>query len=69
MSGNGGMQPTYGPMTDMTCPTTGGDKNIVNGNEADVIPKQEGMGVVVSPLGEDDSHVQGIYREQNFAGS
>lgn len=63
------MQPTYGPVTDMTCPTDGGDKNIVNGNEALVIPVQEKMSVVVSPLGEDDSHVQGIYREANFAES
>lgn len=63
------MQPTYGPVTDNTCPTAGGDKTIVNGNEADVIPMQEHMGVVVSPLMEDDSHVQGIYRETDFAGS
>jgi hypothetical protein len=63
------MQPTYGPVTDNTCPTTGGDKNIVNGNEADVIPTYEHMSVVVSDLSEDDSYVQGIYRETNFAGS
>lgn len=66
---NGGMQPTYGPVTDNTCPTTGGSTVIVNGNEADVIPTQEHMSVAVSPLSEDDSHVQGIYRETNFAGS
>ena len=31
---NGGMQPTYGPVTDNTCPTVGGNQTIINGNEA-----------------------------------
>ena len=64
------MQPTYGPRTDNTCPTTGGDKNIVNGDERDVIPTYEKMGAVSGDLsGEDDSHCVGVYQRAGFAGS
>lgn len=68
--GNGGMQPTYGPRTDNTHLTTGGNHTLTNGCECDAIAASyETTAVAVSPLGEDDSHVQGVYREQNFAGS
>lgn len=65
----GQMQPTYGPRTDNICPTAGGSTVLVNGDERLVIPVQEKMACVHSDLAEDDSHVQGVYREQNFAGS
>lgn len=68
--GNGGMQPTYGPCTDNTHLTTGGSTVLVNGQECEaIVATYEPMAVAVSGLSEDDSHVQGIYREQNFAGS
>ena len=70
MAGNGNMAPTFGPQTNDSCPTAGGDTRLINGNEADVIPMQEKMAVRSGPLSnEDDSHVQGVYREQDFAGS
>lgn len=71
MSHNGGMQPYYGPVTDNTCLTDGGTSTIVTGNEWPYVNKiSERMGYTVAPLGmEDDSHVQGVYRKADFAGS
>lgn len=68
---NGGMQHTYGPHTDSTYLTTGGNKTLVNGQECDAIAATyEGMTARTGDLSnEDDSHVQGIYREADFAGS
>jgi len=64
------MQPTYGPVTDNTCPTSGGSTVLVNGNEADVIPMQEKMANVSGDLSnEDDSHCVGVYQRADFAGS
>lgn len=64
------MQPTYGPCTHQTYLTVGGDMKLVNGCECDAIAASyEGTETRVSPLMEDDSHVQGIYRETDFAGS
>lgn len=66
----GHMQPTYGPVTDMTCPTSGGATVLVNGNEADVIPKHEHMLCVSGDLSnEDDSHCMGVYQRAPYAGS
>jgi hypothetical protein len=70
MAGNGNMAPTYGPQTNDSYPTAGGNTHLINGNEAAVVPTQEQMAVRSGPLSnEDDSHVQGVYREQDFAGS
>lgn len=70
MHGNGGMQPSYATPTDNTCPTDGGSTVIVTGDEWPYINKQEKMTVRTGTLSfEDDSHVQGIYRESDFAGS
>jgi hypothetical protein len=65
------MQPTYGPFTDNTFLTEGGNKNLVNGNEAKAIQASyEGIQSRTGTLSaEDDSHVQGIFRESDFAGS
>lgn len=61
----GHAQPAHGPVTDQTCLTSGGHKNIVNGNELLVDDACTPMACVYSPLGEDDSHVQGVYREHS----
>lgn len=61
----GHMQPSYGPRTDNECPTSGGDTTLVNGDERLVIPMHEKMTCTYSPLGEDDSHVQSVYREHS----
>ncbi len=69
---NGGMQKSRDcPHMAAPCACTpGGSTVIVNGDEAHTLDASiESTPVVVSELGEDDSHVQGIYREQNFAGS
>lgn len=65
------MQPTYGPCTHQEFLTVGGDKQIVNACECDAIAASyEGIQVRTGELSnEDDSHVQGIYREADFAGS
>lgn len=69
---NGGMQHTRDCPT-MAAPcacTVGGNTMIINGNEAATLDYSvESTLVEVSPLGEDDSHVQGVYAEKNFAGS
>lgn len=66
----GHMQPTYGPVTDNTCPTAGGKTTIVQGNEALVIPMHEKMACVSGDLSnEDDSNCQGVYRRADYAGS
>lgn len=68
--GNGGIQPSHGPVQDMCCTTEGGNTTLINADEGrDDDMYLAKMPNVASPLGEDDSHVQGIYREQNFAGS
>lgn len=71
MSGNGGMRHTYAPVTDNTHLTEGGNRNLVNGQECEaILATYEGMAARVGDLSnEDDSHVQGIYREEDFAGS
>lgn len=71
MAGNGGQQPTYGPVTDDTYKTAGGRTDITQGVECDAIQATyQGMAVRTGPLSnEDDSHVQGVYAEQDFAGS
>lgn len=62
----GHMQPTYGPRTDNTYLTTGGNKTLVNGDEAPAITATyEGMACVCSDLGEDDSCVTGVYAEHS----
>lgn len=65
------MQPTYGPVTDNTRLTDGGDKTLVNGQECEAIrATYEGMAARTGPLSnEDDSHVMGVYGERDFAGS
>lgn len=74
MAGNGGMKPTYGPVTDNEHLTEGGNKTLINGQECEAIratyEQMEARAVDSTWNGvEDDSHVQGIYREQDFAGS
>lgn len=60
----GHQQPYYGPVTDNTCPTDGGTTTVITGNEWPYVNKlSEQMACVYSPLGEDDSHVVGVYRE------
>lgn len=69
---NGGMQPTYGPCTDNTYLTVGGNSTITNGPECDAIAASyEGVQVETSPLSEDDSHVEGEWANGigNFAGA
>lgn len=65
------MQPTYGPCTDNTHLTTGGNRQLVNGQECEAIrATYEGMAARTGDLSnENDSGVQGIYREADFAGS
>jgi hypothetical protein len=70
--GNGGMQPTYGPFTDNTFKTVGGNTTIINACECDALATSwESVQVEVSPLGEDDSHVMGEWANgiADFAGS
>lgn len=59
----GNMQPAHGPVTDNTCLTAGGNKTLINGDELLADDGCEPMVCVYSDLGEDDSHVQGVYRE------
>ena len=73
MAGNGGMQHTRDCPT-MAAPcacTTGGNQQLVNGNEAVTLDHTiESTATRTGPLSnEDDSHVQGVYREADFAGS
>ena len=60
-------QPSYGPVTDNTKPVMGGDMKLLNGNEAHVLARcVEYTEGVYSPLGEDDSHVQPVYRNRGL---
>jgi hypothetical protein len=59
------IQPSHGPVTDNTCLTDGGNRTLINGNELLVDDACTSMLCVYSPLGEDDSHVMGIYREHS----
>lgn len=60
------IQPDYGPRTDNTHLTTGGNRTLINGDERDAIPAQhQAMMCVYSDLGEDDSHVTAVYREHS----
>lgn len=59
-------QPTYGPVTDNTKPTDGGTTTVVTGDERYATDKcVQGTAGVYAPLGEDDSHVQGVYRRHS----
>lgn len=60
------VQPTdYEPMMPAPSPlTTGGNVNLRNGDEDDAASATyERTGVVQAALGEDDAHVQGVYRK------
>lgn len=61
------IQPTHGPRTDNTMPTTGGNRTLINGDEFLGDDQElEAMQCVYSELGEDDSHVTPVYREHSY---
>lgn len=63
-----GVQPDHAGHMDCSCCTTGGNRTLINADEGAMDPWTTTAGRT-SPLGEDDSHVVGIYREVNFGGS
>jgi len=73
MAGNGGMQPVRDepPMYEGSATGNGGNSCITNVDECKILDQT----IMDAPYrsgdlsNEDDSHVQGVYRENDFAGS